>query len=172
VNTEPEFDPALEAELRKTAPAPMDERLLDRLAHAASAAPFTPVAQPHTMRFGWKFWLMPGMAVTALTMILTLKPGPQLSTQTPHNPAAPSAEAAAMDAATDEKPIDLFPARRYNEVASAYDGGIVHLSGQQPFRHVRMRRVDTFTWEDPNGPTRVEFTVPRDEHLLIPAEIH
>jgi len=32
--------------------------------------------------------------------------------------------------------------------------------------------VDTYTWEDPNGATRVDFTVPRDEHFLIPAEIH
>ncbi len=161
---EPEMDPAFEAELRKTLPAKLDDRLLGRLEQAVAAVP---ELQPHAMEFGWKFWLMPGMAVAALAIILTLKPGPQLSPQTPHNPTL------AVDATeTKEAPLELFPALRYNEVASAYEGNIIELPGQQPYRHMRLRSVDTFTWKDPNGPTRVEFTVPRDEHLLIPAEIH
>ena len=164
MNNEPEFDPALEAELRKTLPANLDDRLLGRLEQSVAA---TPADQSRTMQFGWKFWLMPGMAVAALTMILTLKPGPQLSLQTLHNPTA-----LALAAENEEAPLELFPALRYKEVASSYEGGIIDLPGQQPYRHVRARVVDTFIWADPNGPTRVEFTVPRDEHFLIPAEIH
>ena len=161
---EPEMDPAFEAELRKTPPAKLDARLLGRLEQTVAAVP---EAQALTMHFGWKFWLMPGMAVAALAMILTLKPGPQLSPQTPHKPGA-----RAVAAENNEAPLELFPAHRYNEVASAYEGNIIELPDQQPYRHVRLRVVDTLTWEDPNGPTRVDFTVPRDVHLLIPAEIH
>ena len=37
---------------------------------------------------------------------------------------------------------------------------------------VRLRLLDSFTWEDDSGATRIKYIVPREEHFLIPVTIY
>ena len=167
MNQEPEFDPMLESNLRKVSPAKMDSSLAERIelaaskpkGHAAKTAP----------TWNWQLWLIPGTAIAAIALTLILNPSqtaPNTTSQPPTMVAAPIAES------SEEKSIELFPSQRNNRVVNTFDEGFINLDNNPPLRKVRMQIVDSYTWEDPNGPTRVQYTIPREEHLLVPVKTH
>ena len=71
LNHEPDFDPALEQELRKLAPAPVEERLLERMEEAVThdTAPAQPARHPAR---NWRLWVMPATAVAGITLMALL----------------------------------------------------------------------------------------------------
>lgn len=167
LNHEPDFDPALEQELRKLAPAPVKERLLERMEEAVTHD--TAQAQParHPAR-NWRLWVMPATAVAGITLMALL--APQSPTPEAAKPIAPQ-DSLPTVAKTEEEPIELFPVRRNNEVVEAVHEGIIQVPGQAPYRKVRVQVMDSMEWIAPDGVTRVEYQVPREEHLLVPMEI-
>ena len=171
LNHEPDFDPALEHELRKLAPAPVKERLLERMEEAVThdTAQAQPARQParHPAR-NWRLWVMPATAVAGITLMALL--APQSPTPKAAKPIAPQDSLPTL-AKTEEEPIELFPVRRNNEVVEAVHEGIIQIPGQAPYRKVRVQVMDSMEWIAPDGVTRVEYQVPREEHLLVPMEI-
>jgi hypothetical protein len=167
LNHEPDFDPALEQELRKLAPAPVEERLLERMEEAVTHD--TAQAQParHPAR-NWRLWVMPATAVAGIMLMALL--APQSPTPEATKPIAPQ-DSLPTVAKTEEEPIELFPVRRNNEVVEAVHEGIIQVPGQAPYRKVRVQVMDSMEWIAPDGVTRVEYQVPREEHLLVPMEI-
>ena len=167
LNYEPDFDPALEHELRKLAPAPVKERLLERMENAVTHD--TTSVQPvrHPAR-NWRLWVMPATAVVGITLMALL--APQSPTPEAAKPIAPQ-DSLPTVAKTEGEPIELFPVRRNNEVVEAVHEGIIQVPGQAPYRKVRVQVMDSMEWIAPDGVTRVEYQVPREEHLLVPVEI-
>ena len=166
MNNEPEFDPTIESELRQIKPAKMDTSLAERIELAVKEpSGNTTATRP---AWNWQFWLIPGTAIAAVALTLILNPGQTDPAPTSQPPIVAIAQPAAEP--DNEEPIELFPVRHNNMVT--HNEGIIHLTDNQPFRRIRMQMVDSFTWEDPDGPTRVQFTVPREEHLLIPVDVH
>ncbi|MGB0586280.1 MAG: hypothetical protein ACPGQC_05885 [Limisphaerales bacterium] len=167
LNHEPDFDPALEHELRKLAPAPVKERLLERMENAATHNTASVKPAQHPAR-NWRLWVMPATAVAGIALMVLL--APQKPTPEAAEPVNPQASLPAV-AETEEAPIELFPVRRNNEVMEAVHEGIIQVPGQAPYRKVRVQVMDSMEWIAPDGVTRVEFQVPREEHLLMPMEI-
>ena len=163
MNNEPEFDPTLESELRQIRPAKMDEALLERISHAATDHP--PAPQSSTWRSRRWLWLVPFTAAAAIVLALTLSP--QKNDDLPDGTAAKSS-----NKPTKEETIELFPVSRNNQIVEAINEGIIHIEGRQPYRSVRMQVVDSYQWAQPNGVTRVQYQVPREERLLVPATIY
>ena len=164
LNHESDFDSALEHELRKLAPAPVEKRLLERMQEAVT---HDPAAARHPAR-SWRLWVMPATAVTCITLITLL--APQSPTPETAGPITPQASMPTVTE-TEEAPIELFPVRRNNEVVEAVHEGIIQIPGQAPYRKVRVQVMDSTEWIAPDGVTRVEYQVPREEHLLVPLEI-
>ena len=167
LNHEPDFDPALEHELRKLAPAPVKERLLERMENAVTHNTASVKPAQHPAR-NWRRWVMPATAVAGIALMVLL--APQKPTPEAAEPVNPQASLPAV-AETEEAPIELFPVRRNNEVMEAVHEGIIQVPGQAPYRKVRVQVMDSMEWIAPDGVTRVEFQVPREEHLLMPMEI-
>ena len=167
LNHEPDFDPALEHELRKLAPAPVKERLLERMENAVTHNTASVKPAQHPAR-NWRLWVMPATAVAGIALMVLL--APQKPTPEAAEPVNPQASLPAV-AKTEEAPIELFPVRRNNEVMEAVHEGIIQVPGQAPYRKVRVQVMDSMEWIAPDGVTRVEFQVPREEHLLMPMEI-
>jgi hypothetical protein len=167
LNHEPDFDPALEHELRKLAPAPVKERLLERMENAVTHNTASVKPAQHPAR-NWRLWVMPATAVAGIALMVLL--APQKPTPEAAEPVNPQASLPAV-AETEEAPIELFPVRRNNEVMEAVHEGIIQVPGQAPYRKVRVQVMDSMEWIAPDGVTRVEFQVPREEHLLMPMEI-
>lgn len=167
LNHEPDFDPALEHELRKLAPAPVKERLLERMENAVTHNTASEQPAQHPAR-NWRLWVMPATAVAGIALMVLL--APQKPTPEAAEPVNPQASLPAV-AETEEAPIELFPVRRNNEVMEAVHEGIIQVPGQAPYRKVRVQVMDSMEWIAPDGVTRVEFQVPREEHLLMPMEI-
>ena len=167
LNHEPDFDPALEHELRKLAPAPVKERLLERMENAVTHNTASVKPPQHPAR-NWRLWVMPATAVAGIALMALL--APQTPTPEAAEPVNPQASLPAV-AETEEAPIELFPVRRNNEVMEAVHEGIIQVPGQAPYRKVRVQVMDSMEWIAPDGVTRVEFQVPREEHLLMPMEI-
>ena len=167
LNHEPDFDPALEHELRKLAPAPVKERLLERMENAVTHNTASVKPAQHPAR-NWRLWVMPATAVAGIALMVLL--APQKPTPEVAEPVNPQASLPAV-AETEEAPIELFPVRRNNEVMEAVHEGIIQVPGQAPYRKVRVQVMDSMEWIAPDGVTRVEFQVPREEHLLMPMEI-
>ena len=167
LNHEPDFDPALEHELRKLAPAPVKERLLERMENAVTHNTASVKPAQHPTR-NWRLWVMPATAVAGIALMVLL--APQKPTPEAAEPVNPQASLPAV-AETEEAPIELFPVRRNNEVMEAVHEGIIQVPGQAPYRKVRVQVMDSTEWIAPDGVTRVEFQVPREEHLLMPMEI-
>ena len=167
LNHEPDFDPALEHELRKLAPAPVKERLLERMENAVTHNTASVKPAQHPAR-NWRLWVMPATAVAGIALMVLL--APQKQTPEAAEPVNPQASLPAV-AETEEAPIELFPVRRNNEVMEAVHEGIIQVPGQAPYRKVRVQVMDSMEWIAPDGVTRVEFQVPREEHLLMPMEI-
>ena len=167
LNHKPDFDPALEQELRKLAPAPVEERLLERMEEAVThdTAPVQPARHPAR---NWRLWVMPATAVAGITLMALL--APQSPTPEAAEPITPQASLPAVTE-TEEAPIELFPVRRNNEVVEAVHEGIIQVPGHAPYRKVRVQVMDSMEWIAPDGVTRVEYQVPREEHLLVPMEI-
>ena len=167
LNHEPDFDPALEHELRKLAPAPVKERLLERMENAVTHNTASVKPAQHPAR-NWRRWVMPATAVAGIALMVLL--APQKPTPEAAEPVNSQASLPAV-AETEEAPIELFPVRRNNEVMEAVHEGIIQVPGQAPYRKVRVQVMDSMEWIAPDGVTRVEFQVPREEHLLMPMEI-
>ena len=167
LNHEPDFDPALEHELRKLASAPVKERLLERMENAVTHNTASVKPAQHPTR-NWRLWVMPATAVAGIALMVLL--APQKPTPEAAEPVNPQASLPAV-AETEEAPIELFPVRRNNEVMEAVHEGIIQVPGQAPYRKVRVQVMDSMEWIAPDGVTRVEFQVPREEHLLMPMEI-
>ena len=167
LNHEPDFDPALEHELRKLAPAPVKERLLERMENAVTHNTASVKPAQHPAR-NWRLWVMPATAVAGIALMVLL--APQKPTPEAAEPVNSQASLPAV-AETEEAPIELFPVRRNNEVMEAVHEGIIQVPGQAPYRKVRVQVMDSMEWIAPDGVTRVEFQVPREEHLLMPMEI-
>lgn len=167
LNHEPDFDPALEHELRKLAPAPVKERLLERMENAVTHNTASVKPAQHPAR-NWRLWVLPATAVAGIALMVLL--APQKPTPEAAEPVNPQASLPAV-AETEETPIELFPVRRNNEVMEAVHEGIIQVPGQAPYRKVRVQVMDSMEWIAPDGVTRVEFQVPREEHLLMPMEI-
>ena len=167
LNHEPDFDPALEHELRKLAPAPVKERLLERMENALTHNTASVKPAQHPAR-NWRLWVMPATAVAGIALMVLL--APQKPTPEAAEPVNPQASVPAV-AETEETPIELFPVRRNNEVMEAVHEGIIQVPGQAPYRKVRVQVMDSMEWIAPDGVTRVEYQVPREEHLLVPMEI-
>ena len=167
LNHEPDFDPALEHELRKLAPAPVKERLLERMENAVTHDTTSVQPAQHPAR-NWRLWVMPATAVAGITLMALL--APQSPTPETAKPIAPQ-DSLPTVAKTEGEPIELFPVRRNNEVVEAVHEGIIQVPGQAPYRKVRVQVMDSMEWIAPDGVTRVEYQVPREEHLLVPMEI-
>jgi len=167
LNHEPDFDPALEHELRKLAPAPVKERLLERMENAVTHNTASVKPAQHPAR-NWRLWVIPASAVAGIALMVLL--APQKPTPEAAEPVNPQASVPAV-AETEETPIELFPVRRNNEVMEAVHEGIIQVPGQAPYRKVRVQVMDSMEWIAPDGVTRVEYQVPREEHLLVPMEI-
>ncbi len=167
LNHEPDFNPALEHELRKLAPAPVKERLLEHMENAVTHNTASVQPAQHPAR-NWQLWVMPATAVAGIALMVLL--APQKPTPEAAEPVNPQASLPAV-AETEEAPIELFPVRRNNEVMEAVHEGIIQVPGQAPYRKVRVQVMDSMEWIAPDGVTRVEFQVPREEHLLMPMEI-
>ena len=167
LNHEPDFDPALEHELRKLAPAPVKERLLERMENAVTHNTASVKPAQHPAR-NWRLWVLPATAVAGIALMVLL--APQKPTPEAAEPVNPQASLPAVTE-TEEAPIELFPVRRNNEVMEAVHEGIIQVPGQAPYRKVRVQVMDSMEWIAPDGVTRVEFQVPREEHLLMPMEI-
>jgi len=163
MNNEPEFDPTLESELRQIRPAKMDEALLERISHTAANSSSHP--QTSTLRSHRWLWLIPITATAVIVLALTLSP--QKPDDQPDKTAAKSS-----NKPTKEETIELFPVSRNNQIVEAINEGIIHIEGRQPYRSVRMQVVDSYQWAQPNGVTRVQYQVPREERLLVPATIY
>ena len=167
MNQEPEFDPKLESSLRQIAPAKMDNQLFNRLEQAIADAKVQ--QQPVRPKLNWRFWLIPSAAVATVALLIALN-----SSETRQNPAVQPSSLATAQPTTepnDKSSLELFPAHQNNMVNTRSEG-IIHSKDNQPFQKIRMQMVDSYTWKDPSGPTRVQYTVPSEEHLLIPLEIH
>ncbi|MDP7051629.1 MAG: hypothetical protein QF600_06865 [Verrucomicrobiota bacterium] len=167
MSQEPEFDPKLESSLRQIAPARVDDQLSGRLEQAIADAKAQ--QQPVRPKLNWRFWLIPSAAVATVALLIALNPS-----ETRQNPAGrPSSLATAQPTTepNDKSSLELFPAHQNNMVNTRSEG-IIHSKDNQPFQKIRMQMVDSYTWKDPSGPTRVQYTVPSEEHLLIPLEIH
>lgn len=167
LNHEPDFDPALEHELRKLDPAPVKEPLLERVQNAATHDTTSVQPAQHPAR-NWRLWVMPATAVAGITLMALL--APQSPTAEATKPIAPQDSLPAA-AKTEGEPFELFPVRRNNEVVEAVHEGIIQVPGQAPYRKVRVQIMDSMEWIAPDGVTRVEYQVPREEHLLVPMEI-
>ena len=111
---------------------------------------------------------MPATAVAGITLMALL--APQSPTPEAAKPIAPQ-DSLPTVAETEGEPIELFPVRRNNEVVEAVHEGIIQVPGQAPYRKVRVQVMDSMEWIAPDGVTRVEYQVPREEHLLVPMEI-
>ena len=111
---------------------------------------------------------MPATAVAGITLMALL--APQSPTAEATKPIAPQ-DSLPTAAKTEGEPIELFPVRRNNEVVEAVHEGIIQVPGQAPYRKVRVQVMDSMEWIAPDGVTRVEYQVPREEHLLVPMEI-
>ena len=162
MNNEPEFDPTIESELRQIKPAKMDEALLERISHAATDS--SPVHQTSSWSSNRWLWLIPFTAMAAIVLALVLS-SPQTN-KTPN----PSDKIAAKTA--QEEPIELFPIRKNNQVVDAVNEGIIQIDGRRPYRSVRLQVIDSYEWAQPNGATRVQYQVPREERFLVPADIY
>ena len=57
-------------------------------------------------------------------------------------------------------------------VVDAVNEGIIQIDGRRPYRSVRMQVIDSYEWAQPNGATRVQYQVPREERFLVPADIY
>ena len=167
LNHEPDFDPALEHELSKLAPAPVKERLLERMENAVTHNTASVKPAQHPAR-NWRLWVMPATAVAGIALMVLL--APQKPTPEAAEPVNPQASLPAV-AETEETPIELFPVRRNNEVMEAVHEGIIQVPGQAPYRKVRVQVMDSMEWIAPDGVTRLEYQVPREEHLFVPVEI-
>lgn len=167
LNHEPDFDPALEHELRKLDPAPVKEPLLERVQNAATQDTTSVQPAQHPAR-NWRLWVMPATAVAGITLMALL--APQSPTAEATKPIAPQDSLPAA-AKTEGEPFELFPVRRNNEVVEAVHEGIIQVPGQAPYRKVRVQIMDSMEWIAPDGVTRVEYQAPREEHLLVPMEI-
>jgi hypothetical protein len=167
LNHEPDFNPALEHELRKLAPAPVNDRLLERMENAVTHNTASVKPAQHPAR-NWRLWVIPASAVAGIALMVLL--APQKPTPEAAEPVNPQASVPAV-AETEETPIELFPVRRNNEVMEAVHEGIIQVPGQAPYRKVRVQVMDSMEWIAPDGVTRVEYQVPREEHLLVPMEI-
>jgi len=167
LNHKPDFDPALEHELRKLSPAPVNDRLLERMENAVTHNTASVKPAQHSAR-NWRLWVMPATAVAGIALMVLL--APQKPTPEAAEPVNPQASLPAV-AETKEAPIELFPVRRNNEVMEAVHEGIIQVPGQVPYRKVRVQVMDSMEWIAPDGVTRVEYQVPREEHLLVPMEI-
>ena len=170
---EPEFDPALEAELQQLTPAPVNAQLLERIEQAVAddtAHPAQPQGHP---ALDWRLWIMPVTAAAAIALIATM--APENTEPQPAGPAQPTQPQLTKNPAAapieDDEPIDLFPAHRGNEVVSAVNEGIQYRDNQ-PYQRVRVKVMDSFTWETPNGARRVQFNLPREESILLPIPVH
>jgi len=166
MNKEPEFDPELERDLRALKPAAADSRLLERLEEVLSktaAAESTPAPPTEA----WRQWLAPVAGAAAMIAALLVLPPERAPEPTPS-----AFTPAALVEALEEEPVDLKPVQVQNHVLGALEEGIVSTPNDQPFHKVRLRLLDSFTWEDDSGATRIKYTVPREEHFLIPATIY
>tara|TARA_B100000676_G_scaffold312612_1_gene387720 strand:- start:2206 stop:2694 length:489 start_codon:yes stop_codon:yes gene_type:complete len=162
MNNEPEFDPTLESELRQTRPAEIDQSLLERIGHSVSTGKTN--QQESILRSNRWLWLIPCTATAVIVLALVLA-SPQETEKiiTPEKVAAKP---------TEEQPIELFPIRKNNKVVEAVNEGIIQINGKQPYRSVRMQVIDSYEWSQPNGATRVQYQIPREERFLVPAEIY
>ncbi|MBL69755.1 MAG: hypothetical protein CMO74_15145 [Verrucomicrobiales bacterium] len=163
---DPEFDPVLEAELRHLKPLPADDRLLERIGQAITADTITPM--PDSVQ-GWRLWLIPAMGTAALLMVLVFLPA-KPTNQPKTNGSSVRSASIVHTPKTGE--VNLRPIAMDNSLLGAIDEGIVHTPDEFPMRRVRMQMVDTYTWEAQDGATRIRHSVPREEHFLIPMEIH
>ena len=166
MNQEPEFDPTIESELRQIKPAQMDEVLLERISHAATDN--SPVHQTSSWRSNRWLWLIPFTATAAIVLALTLSPN---KTNEPINLSGTIA-AKPTDKSSEEESIELFPIRKNNQVVDAVNEGIIQIDGRRPYRSVRMQVIDSYEWAQPNGSTRVQYQVPREERFLVPVDIY
>ena len=82
LNHEPDFDPALEHELSKLAPAPVKERLLERMENAVTHNTASVKPAQHPAR-NWRLWVMPATAVAGIALMVLL--APQSPTPKPPN---------------------------------------------------------------------------------------
>ena len=162
MNNEPEFDPTIESELRQIKPAKMDEVLLERISHAATDS--SPVHQTSSWRSNRWLWLIPFTATAAIVLALVLSsPQTNKTTNPPDKIASKTAQ---------EEPIELFPILKNNQIVEAVNEGIIQIDGRRPYRSVRMQVIDSYEWAQPNGATRVQYQVPREERFLVPVDIY
>lgn len=176
LNAEPDFDPTLENELRQIAPAPVNSHLLERLEQAVTGSPTIVQAISRHPALNWRLWMVPATAVAGITLMALLapqpSPSPMSSSPSPPQAALPDPQPTSPAANVPmEEPIELFPVRRKNEVMETVHEGILHVPGQAPYRKVRVQMMDSMEWVAPDGATRVEFQIPREEHLLVPMDI-
>lgn len=170
-NGEPEFDPALEQELRQARPA--SDVLVARLEMALveDAGVVNPQPIP-----AWRQWIAPTAGLAALLVALPRQPATQNSPDAANpgmNKVLPHAAAALIPPQTEApKSLDLKPVAMENRVVGAVDDGVFNTPDQHPMRRVRMQVVDSYTWESKDGATTINYTVPREEHFLIPLAIH
>ena len=101
-------------------------------------------------------WAMSG-AAAAIAGVLYFQGGAPQASQ-------PSQEIAAIESATD----DVLPVESENEFVDADATGILYTEGAEPFRQMRFRSVERYSWTNPDTGAHVEVEVPREDIVMMP----
>ncbi len=137
-----------EEQLRQLRPAPLPAGLRQRLEQAV--APTRPLL---TLR--WPAW------ATAAAGIVLLAVGLRLFTISPTTPAT------VASAANSKCPPTLL-----RVLCSQRDEGLVLVNATTPYRQVRRRYVDLYTWDRCLEGARMNYSVPSEEVVLMPVAVY
>lgn len=177
----------LENELKRLRPRAPSSRLLARLeVDLAGTSPVSVAIEkspaeviPFRSWFNWRAIAATAAAVVFAAALLVSRQSPV------DNPAAPtimahtaSPSAHPTHASTAVTVPSAAASQRYQPVGAAsvlYDlreDAQVNVAAPAPFRRLRYRYVDTYTWKNPATNASLKWSVPRDEVRVIPASMH
>lgn len=171
-----EHDEDIERELRAVRPAKLPAELKAKLERALTDdAALTAFPGP-TRTTSAQTWFLRGAALAATITLLfsfaALREGAPGPGESSHNIIV-----AIPDQDHPEQPEQIPEARHFtpvqyaNFLMSAQDEGLVNAPGEAPLRRVRYQYYDVCTLEDEERGERIEMIVPREEVLLIRAQI-
>jgi hypothetical protein len=137
----------LDNELRQLVPAPLPARVQRRLDEIGAAPPWFVVR--------WPVW------ATALVTVVVMV-GLRSWTVPPVLPAKVARELAALDC----------PPRVLRVLCSEREEGLVLINQTTPYRQVRRRYVELYTWDHCRTGTRLDYSVPAEEVVLTPVAVY
>lgn len=166
-----------ERELRATRPATPSNDLMSKL-ESALADDEAVVDFPATHdRAPLRVWLLRGAALAAcVALVLALVARHGETTPQPDE-SRPTSIAERLQPIQPIQPEPKEPSRQFtpvqyaNFLVSTRDEGLVNEPGEAPVRRVRYQYYDVCTIEDEERGERIEMIVPREEVVLIRAQI-